>query len=59
MSGDTPLTSNPFITLVHAHDKVWNARTGWTWQDRFAACTILWNAAINVAKETAGITGGS
>jgi hypothetical protein len=51
MSGDTPLTSNPLITLVHAHDKVWNARTGWTWQDRFAACTILWNAAINVAKE--------
>lgn len=55
MNDDSPLTSNPFLTLIHAHDNIWSDRLARDWRIRFATCTILWEAAIKVAKETAGI----
>jgi hypothetical protein len=44
--------TDPFITLIRAHDKLWTDK-GWSLKIRIEACTILWDLARRVALERA------
>ena len=39
---------NPFITLLHAHDHIWQDRT-YHWSIRFDTCQLLWMLAVQAA----------